>query len=64
LVDEAKQEANITILSVLKASADSEAKSQRPITSIQKQLEKKIALITHQANKKIESSKMDLECVQ
>ena len=64
LVDEAKQEANITIQSVLKASADSEAKSQRLITSIQKQSETKIALITHWANKKIESSKMDLEHAQ
>ena len=64
LVDEAKQEANITIQSVLKASADSEAKSRRLITSIQKQSEKKIALITHRANKRIESSKMDLERVQ
>ena len=54
LVDEAKQEANITVQLVLKASADSEAKSQRLITSMQKQPEKKIALITHQANKKIE----------
>ena len=64
LVDEAKQEANITIQLVLKASADSEAKSQQLITSIQKQSEKKIALITHWANKKIESSKMDLEHAQ
>jgi len=64
LVDEAKQEANITIQSVFKASADSEAKSQRLIISMQKQSEKKIALITHRANKKIESSKMDLERAQ
>ena len=64
LVDEAKQEANITIQSVLKASADSKAKSQQLITSMQKQSEKKIALITHLANKKIESSKMDLEHAQ
>ena len=64
LVDEAKQEANISIQLVLKASADSEAKSRRLITSIQKQSEKKIALITHRANKKIESSKMDLEHAQ
>ena len=61
LVDEAKQEANITIQSVFKASADSEAKSQRLITSMQKQSEKKIALITHRANKNILSSKMDVE---
>ena len=64
LVDEARQEANITIQSVLKASADSKAKSQQLITSMQKQSEKKIALITHLANKKIESSKMDLERAQ
>ncbi len=64
LVDEAEQEANITIQSVLKASADSKAKSQRIITSMQKQSEKKIALITHRAKKKIESSKKDLERAQ
>ena len=64
LVQEAKAKANDTVELTLKAIADSEAKSQRLITSMQKQSEKKIASITHRANKRIESSKMDLERVQ
>ena len=64
LVEEAKAEATDTIELTLKATADSEAKCHRLITSMQKQLEKKITLITHRANKRIESSKMDLERVQ
>jgi uncharacterized membrane protein YqiK len=59
-----KAKANDTVELTLKATADSEAKSQRLITSMQKQSEKKIASITHRANKRIESFKMDLEHVQ
>ena len=64
LVQEAKAKANDTVELTLKATADSEAKSQRLITSMQKQSEKKIASITHRANKRIELSKMDLEHAQ
>jgi hypothetical protein len=64
LVEEAKAEASYTVELALKATADSEAKSQRLITSMQKQSKKKIASITHRANKRIESSTMDLERVQ
>ena len=64
MVEEAKAEANYTVELALKATADSAAKSQRLITSMQKQSKKKIASITHRANKRIESSTMDLERVQ
>ena len=64
LVQEAKAKANDTVELTLKATADSEAKSQRLITSMQKQSEKKIASITQRVNKRIESSKMDLERLQ
>ena len=61
LVQEAKAKANDTVELTLKATSDSEAQSQRLITSMQKQSEKKIASITHRANKNILSSKMDVE---
>ena len=53
LVQEAKAKANDTVELTLKATADSEAKSQQLITSMQKQSKKKIASITHWANKRI-----------
>jgi len=61
LVEEANAEATDTIELTLKGTADSEAKCHRLITSMQKQLEKKITLITHRAKKNILSSKMDVE---
>jgi hypothetical protein len=64
LVEEAKAEATDTVELALKATIDSEAKCHRLITSMQKQLAKKIAFITHRANKNIESSKMDVERLQ
>ena len=64
IVEEAKVEANDKIELVLKATADSEAKSQRLITSLQRQSQTKIALTTNLANKRIELSKMDVERLQ
>ena len=62
MVKEAEDKANNTVELALKTTADSEAKSQQLITSLQRQSEKKIAFTTHWANKRIESSKMDVEC--
>ena len=64
IVEETKVEANDKVELALKATADSEAESQQLIASLQRQSQKKIALTTNLANKRIESSKMDVERLQ
>ena len=64
LVELAKAEAKDNLDLVLKASALSEAKSQKLITSAGKQLHKKIASITSKTNKRIEKSQMEFERLQ
>jgi hypothetical protein len=62
-VELAKAEAKDNLDLVLKASALSEAKSQKQITSTGKQLHKKIALITCKTNKRIEKSQMEIASI-
>ena len=57
----AKAEAKDNLDLALKASALSEAKSQKLITSAGNQLHKKIASITSKTNKRIEKSHMEFE---
>jgi len=64
LVELAKVDAKDNLDLALKASALSEAKSQKLITSAEKQLHKKIARITSKSNKTIEKSQMEFECLQ
>ena len=60
----AKAEAEDNLDLALKASALSEAKSQKLITSAGKQLHKKIVLITSKTNKRIEKSQMEFKRLQ
>ena len=64
LLELAKAEAKDNLDLALKASALSEAKSQKLITSAGKQLHKKIASITSKTNKRIAKSQMEFECLQ
>jgi hypothetical protein len=64
LVELAKAEAKDNLDLALKASALSEAKSQKLITSAGKQLHKKIASITCKTNKRIEKPQMEFERLQ
>jgi hypothetical protein len=63
-VELAKAEAKVNLESAFKASALSEAKSQKLIKSAGKQSHKKIASITSKANKRIEKSQKVFECLQ
>jgi hypothetical protein len=62
-VELAKAEAKDNLDFVLKASALSEAKSQKLIASAGKQLHKKIASITCKTNKRIEKSQMEFALI-
>ena len=64
LVELAKAEAEDNLDLALKASALSEAKSQKLITSAGKQLHKKIVLITSKTNRRIEKSQMEFKRLQ
>ena len=64
LVELTKAEAEDNLDLVLKASALSEAKSQKLITSTGKLLHKKIHRFTSKTNKRIEKSQMEFERLQ